>query len=748
MLLAGFIINSATLDKSVETYFDETNLADIWVYTRNVSDDDLAFFDSLKTQKNIKFEQRLYFEVPAKISSSNALSSAKIYVSKGSISTPYVESESYVDLGKKGCLIDKKVAENNNVKLRETTVSFEFDFEAFGMAQTLQFDVPINGTMCLDECTDTYSSWPIFFSEEEFLRLLNIELAKKSLPEISVLPYNQVLIKTDSVENIKKEINDYYNSKSDDSLLLISDRTQVESVVLLNGEVSQSKKMIYVFPVIFLIVSILVILTTTNQLIIQEQIKIGTLKSIGVSDKKILRHYSMYGTILVLIGSIFGIVLGGLIIPNIMFVKYNLVYSIPYDYIKTKIPWIIILLVFFFMVLLGFLVSYLSCRSILHKKPIECLRRDIKLNDKILMQKSKQSKKLPLSLKMALRNVRLKPTRTIMATLGIAGCVALLLCGFGVGDTLSYSKNNDLNKLFVYDISSTYTNSDFLSELETLDENIEEIELYQQFYVQARSDKSVKSIKLFQIQQNSSLCNINLKVGEAVISKHLAKELLISKGDTITVTAGNVQKKITITDTIQTSVYNGIFTCDAIGFDSKLASRGVWIKTKANIDEITEKINKINGTNTATTKTETLENVDNKISSIGVMTSTLKFFAIMLAVVVLLNLIFLILKERHREIATLKVLGEGSFQIGLCVLYEILIMTVVGLVLGMFLGYPLLVLVLSINKVEVFNFLFHINFVSYLLTILLVAITTAVIFLLCESKIKNINMIESLKSIE
>lgn len=747
MLLSGFIINSSTLEKSVDSYFEDTNLADLWIYTDKVDETDIAFFEKLENEQNIQFEPRLYFEVPAKISSAGLPNSSKIYVSKGAISTPYVESTSYLDLGKRGCIIDKNVAKNYGVEIRVSKISFSFDYAVAGNNITLDIEAPINGTMCLDECSETYSSWPIFFSEEEFLRLVNEQLLAKSLPEIAKIPYNQVLIKTEEPSLITNLVNDYYKT-SDSKLAFLFDRNQMESVVMLEGEVSQSKKMIYVFPIIFLIVSILIILTTTNQLILQEQMKIGTLKSIGVPDKKILTHYSMYGTILVAIGSVLGVLLGWLIIPSVMFVKYNLVYSIPDDYIKINIPWIVIVLVFVFMVGLGYLVSHLSCRNILHKKPIECLRRDIKLNDTTLRSKPKASKKIPLPIKMAVRNVRLKPLRTLMATLGIAGCTALLLCGFGVGDTLVHSKNNDLEKLFRYDISSTYVDDSFLTKLETLDDRIEEVELYQQYYVQAVSSSKTQNITVFQIEPNSKLSMINLTTGQNVLSKNIANELGVKVGDSVTISSNGRSKVVVISELIETSVFSGLYVCDSLGFDKNLASKGVWIGVSGDVDEVVKRVNSINGTNTALSKSKVIEKVDNKISSIDIMTTTLKVFAILLAVVVLLNLIFLILKERHKEIATLKVLGQENHIIGLSVLCEILIMAILGLFLGMCLGYPLLILLLSINKVEVFNFLYYLSPLSFVYATLILLVTIFSVFALCQIKIKNINMIESLKSVE
>lgn len=749
MLLSGFIINSSTLKNSVNNYFEDTNLADVWVYVDGVNADDLEFYEKLKEDFDIEFEQRLYFEVPVTISSVGMPNSAKIYISKGKISTPYVETESYLDLGKVGCLIDKKVAENYNIKTRNNTLSFTFNVPIGGNSVPIDIVSQIGGTMCFDECADTYSTWPIFFAEEEFLRLINQSFESKGLPQISVLPYNQVLVKTNNVELVKQKVEDYYSLDTTTSTLgFVFERNQVESVVLLNGEVEQSRKMIYVFPLIFLIVSILVILTTTNQLILQEQSKIGTLKSIGIPDKKILSHYSKYGTILVFIGSVLGLLLGWLVIPAVMFIKYNMVYSLPADYIKIHIPWVWIVLMFVLMVLLGYLVSYFSCRGILHKKPIECLRKDIRLNDNKLKATPKHTKRIPLPVKMAVRNVRLKPLRTIMATLGIAGCTALLLCGFGVGDTLVHSKNNDLEKVFKYDVSSTYNSDGFLTKLDNLDIQIDRVELYQKYFAQAVSQSSTKNIAVYQLEPNSKLSTISLKIGQIVISKNIAKDLKIDVGDQITLSVGKISKKVVVNGFVETSVFNGVYACSSLGFDDSLASKGVWISSPVNAETLVKEINKINGTNAALSMQQIMENVDQKISSIGVMTTTLKVFAIMLAVVVLLNLIFLILKERHKEIATLKVLGEDSLTIGLSVLFEILIMTVIGMIFGMFLGYPLLLLLLSINKVEVFNFLSFISPISYLFALLLIVVTVLIVFGLCQFKIKNINMIESLKSVE
>ena len=750
MLISGFFANSSTLDRTINTYFEETNLADMWIYTNKITDADTAFFD----ENNISYSKRFYAETSAKISSTNIQNNGKIYVANGKISNPIIES------GQKGCLIDKNVAKNMNIRANREYISFTLKYPVSTPLGTRVLDIEIKqiitGTMSFDECADTYSSWPIFFDEEVFLRKVNEGLAKYntqafSIPEITSMDslYNQILIKTENYDETAALINSHYSSgETDSSLIYMLSRDGIESVVLLNGEIEQSKKMIYVFPVIFLVVSILVILTTLDQLVIQEKTRIGTLKSIGIPDQQILWHYTSFGTLLCFFVSLIGIILGTLIIPNIMFIKYNLVYSIPEEYIHLSVPYLLLLAVLVGMVLIGFLVSLYACFGILHKKPVECLRFEVGSGAKKLKKSSGKFKRVPLSVKMAVRNVRLKPIRTIMASIGIAGCVALLLCGFGIKDTLNYSTSNDLEHVFKYDVTTTYNSSDFEQKLI---ENVEEVdffEKYQKYYLEVVGENTRKNVNVYKIVQDSKLSSIVLNENDVCLSENIASDLGLNVGSKFEIVIDETKVELEVTKLVKTSFFNGVYICKDLGFSGLVATNGMWIKCTELIEGTTSKINKINGTNTAYSMANLRRNVENKISSINVMTGTLKTFAIALAIVVLLNLIFLILKERIREIATLKVLGRDNLSIGISVFFEILFMSIIGSAVGMCLGYPLLVLVLSINKVEVMNYLFHINVLSYFLSLAIIFVTIVLVSLFCQIKIKKIDMIESLKSVE
>lgn len=560
------------------------------------------------------------------------------------------------------------------------------------------------------------------------------------IPEFEEVPYNEILIKCDNVKETKTFIENYYSQKQNSNLVMIVGQDSIESVVMLSSEVDQSKKMIYIFPTIFLLVAVLVMITSISQLILQEKTKIGTLKSLGATNKILLKHYSSYGAVLCAIGALAGLIVGPLVIPEVMFVKYDLVYSLPKDYVSLNFPWLILIALFVIFVLMGYVTAYFTCRDMVKKKPADCLKSDIKIN----LKSKKTKNKLPLPLKMALRNLKIKPIRMIMAMIGVAGCTALMLCGYGIGDTLNNSLDNDLEKVFSYDVSSTYLADDFLQKLDELDE-VSYYEKYETFVCDVSGDVQTKTVKTYKIVPSSKFVSFGLNEGEVAVSRSIADE--IGAGESIKIIFGGELVDVKITKIVETALFNGVYVCGD-GFESDFATNGVWIDTDSDAEELAAKLNLINGTNSAQTKGQVREFAENKIASISVMTTTLKVFAVALAVVVLLNLVFLILKERIKEIATLKVLGLNLWAIALSISLEILLICLVGMILGMILGYPMLVLVLTVNKVEVINFLYFLSPLSFVLSAIVIIAVIAIISAFSVLKIKKINMTGALKSIE
>jgi len=738
-LFSGFIVNSTTLEGAVTNYFEDTNLADLWVYAKNVEIEDEEFFQD----NEIEYEKRLEIGATVNIKNQTAQNNAKIFVyDTGKISTPYIFNKA------EGCWIDQKVAKNNNIKVGQDRIVFDYSLNvetSQGIEEiNLNFEFLITGTMTLSECADIYSSWPILIDKNVFLTELNNVVNAENLgvmadmiPGFEEVPYNEILVKCDNVQKTKNLIENYYSQKQNSNLVMIFSQDMVESVVMLRSEVEQSKKMIYIFPTIFLLVAVLVMITSISQLILQEKTKIGTLKSLGATNKILLKHYSSYGAVLCIIGALAGLIVGSLVIPEVMFVKYDLVYSLPKDYVNLEFPWLILITLLIVFVIIGYMTAYFTCHDMVKKKPADCLKSDIKIN---LKSKNKKNK-LPLSVKMAFRNLKIKPIRMIMAMIGVAGCTALMLCGYGIGDTLKNSLDNDLERVFSYDVSSTYLEDDFLKKIDEINE-VSYYEKYETFVCDVSGKTQTKTINVYKIEPNSKFVGFGLKAGEVAVSMSIADE--IGAGESIKVVSGGEIAELKISKVVETSLFNGVYVCGEM-INVNFATRGVWIDTDSNAEELAAKLNEINGTNSAQTKEQIREYAENKISSISVMTTTLKVFAVALAVVVLLNLVFLILKERIKEIATLKVLGQNLWTIVLSLSLEILLICLVGMTLGMFLGYPMLVLVLIVNKVEVINFIYFLSPLSFVLSALVITVLVVIISVFSALKIKKINMTGALK---
>ena len=241
-LLSGFIVNFNTLSKSVDKYFEETKLADAWLYVDNVAAEDEQFF----IKNKLNYEKRLELNVLTNIETSNVQNNSKIFVyDTGKISTPYIVS------GLGGCFIDQNVAKNNNLKPGQDIINFSYDYlvEINGKKETVSLDLSflIEGTMTLCECADSYSEWPILIKKEYFLDEFNKAKDKAFsgvmsdiTPEnISDLPYNQILLRSKNINEDLTKISNFYEYESTSKLIMMLKQDSIESVVLLRGEIEQ-----------------------------------------------------------------------------------------------------------------------------------------------------------------------------------------------------------------------------------------------------------------------------------------------------------------------------------------------------------------------------------------------------------------------------------------------------------------------------------------------------------------------------
>ena len=177
----------------------------------------------------------------------------------------------------------------------------------------------------------------------------------------------------------------------------------------------------------------------------------------------------------------------------------------------------------------------------------------------------------------------------------------------------------------------------------------------------------------------------------------------------------------------------------------KTDSKGNAIRDK---EEIRKDLLALDGVSSLVSREDNAKRINSYMTSIRSMTNTIKIFAILLAIVVLINLAILNFEERSRDIATLRVLGFSRFEISRSLVYEVMILTIIGALLGLLLGYPLEYLVLSTNITPLISWIYIIYWYSFVIGFLLSVVTAFVVNIIISNRVNKVLMAESLKSVE
>lgn len=743
-LFLGFLSNSLTLARRSEAYLEKANLADLVVQTTVLEAEDRSYFEH--ADASVVF--RIYSDGSFR-KGEQSPETAEIFVTDGVINQPYITE------GTEGVLIDARVAELRGYEIGDRITvelsSFKDAFSVFGMSA--EYELEITGFMHSIERVNIYSSSPVFISTSVMAEAFMQATGRSQLLMNALVTrlYNQAVLQCSDPAAMKSEIENYFAKKEESNLIFVYDRDTMEAVVTIDEEVSQSLSMLYVFPVIFFFVALLVIMTTVSRLILRERICIGTMKALGIPNGKIVFHYAFLSALITFIGCVIGAVLGPVIVPNVMGIKYSLMFSMPLlTGIVVSLPWT--LLSVFVVCLCSSLIGVWASRSVIRENPAECMRpKQIGYRPHVRRgtgNRGAHATHAMLSCRMAIRNVRINWGRALMTVVGILGCSALLLTSFGIGDTLDASVSNDLGGLFFYDVNFSYTSAqkdNIFAQLQSWQDegfitSYEEVKAYV-VTVQGKSE----SISVWVFEENSSVTTVTENGN--TLSKNKASELGLGVGDEITFSVGSYVVACTVEAIAETSVWNGFFTTENPFDESCYSSDTVWLRTD-DPAAVEERLNALEGTLTVQTMEGRMGEIESLISSTNTMKFTLMVFAILLSVVVLYNLSLLNLKERMRDMATLKVLGYTHFQIALSLILEIMLLTVLGTAIGCVCGYPLLWLVMKINEISIMSFVITLLPVSYALAVLLSLGTAIVINLIFGLLISRINMTESLKSVE
>ena len=588
---------------------------------------------------------------------------------------------------------------------------------------------------------------------KEYKRELETEEGIESLNNL----YDQIVIKVNNssdVDEILNSIKEYFLSKEKNNLILAQTKENLSSTMTIMNDLNQSQMLALTFPLIFFLVAILVVLTTITQLLLKERTQIGTLKALGYSKFGILTYYSGMMNIISLIGVILGFIIGPLLLPYVLNIKYDLLYCLPS--IGYSFPFLAGFLVLIIVIFLVTLLTYILIRHELSLTPVESMRPA----SPHFKMKNKKSFIKSTSLMMALRNIKVYLNKSVMVIVGIMGCTGLLICGFGIEDVLDYGINRDLTNFVNGDLNLTYSLNTPLSynkdQLLKFD-NIKEVNEYGYGISEILLDNPVSSTYYY-VSKESSLFKYDdgheWKEGEIGIADAILEKTGKKVGDEIDFKVNSTTYHAKIGFSFYAFSCKGIYIyqgdANFKGLPQNANAATVLLKDVSKASETSKKILSDENLKVETimTREETSAKIEGYVSSIKMMTNTIKIFAIVLAVIVLVNLAILNFNQRIREIATLRVLGFNLIEIAKSLIYEIMILTLIGCFFGIFLGFPLEFMTLYANRTELVSFYYIVYPMSYVISILISLITAFLVNLYISKRVNKVPMAESLKSVE
>ena len=520
-----------------------------------------------------------------------------------------------------------------------------------------------------------------------------------------------------------------------------------------------------VFPVFFFLVAALVCMTTMTRMVDEQRNEMGTLKALGYSKIQIASKYIIYALFASILGSILGCSIGMYLFPTVIFNAWNTLYNI--DKIHFLLQPGLILLASGSVTGITLLATLYSIYSELIEMPSQLMRpKAAKAGKKILLEKIPFIwKRLSFLQKVTARNIFRYKKRFFMTIIGIAGCSALLVAGFGINDSISDIVNQQYNVIYHYDATIAAETSKVTSQIQSLN-GVKDVYEEDHLAVTTKIDNKDISTTVHIISNSNKFkdfCTLfngkiefELDDSSVLISQKMATKLNKKAGDTIEFKdANNKVIKAKIKGIFTNYVGHHIYASKTLyksWHTSSKTTHTYLIKsdktTKKFERNLGNKIMNIDGVHSVTFYSSLQKNFKDMISSISYIVVVLVISAACLAFVVLYNLSNVNISERKREIATIKVLGFTRKEVDAYINRETILLTILGSLIGLIIGIGLHHLIMNLAEMDDIMFGRTINSISYVISFFMTIGFNAIINLFMHKKLNNIQMVESLKAVE
>lgn len=530
-----------------------------------------------------------------------------------------------------------------------------------------------------------------------------------------------------------------------------------------------------VFPVFFLLVAVLVCVTTMTRLIEEKRTEIATFKALGYSNISIVAKFVIYALIAAIIGSVIGTIIGVCTLPFIIFNAYKIMYYIGDISLVLNVASIVLGITA--AVLCTTVISVVVCMRSLSHKPAEAMRpKAPKPGKRILLEYiTPLWNRFSFTAKLTARNLFRYKSRLCMTVIGVAGCTALIVAAFGLLNSFDPLTKDQFETIYKYDAVIVPKESGTQEELDYLVSEVENKENVSNFMLTSQEDATVEfngkikneSTYLTVVQSPDklgSIISLHTRIGNeelaltdngVLINEKLSEEFGIKTGDTIKVSGEFGENEATVCGIFEQYLQNYIYMTPTLyntlyGKNPSYNILDVKLKDNSQTaqESFSSEILKDDRVAAVSFIASSLEEFKNMLNSLNLVVLVMIICAAALAFVVLYNLTNINIAERVREIATFKVLGFNNKETSSFIYKENIVLTLLGIIFGLVLGIFLTSFI--VHTVEIDNIMF--GRVIYPTTYIFAAGFTMLFSLIVNAvmsfKIKDVNMVESLKSVE
>ena len=556
----------------------------------------------------------------------------------------------------------------------------------------------------------------------------------------------------------------------------ILDRTSTMSFVTFEQYTDRMTAIARVFPVFFFLVAALVASTTMTRMVDENRLQMGTLKALGYSNGQIAAKYLFYALSASILGSVAGMALGFTVFPIIIWNAFGMIFDVP-TFQLTFYPGMAAAGLGISAAVIG-LTTWLACRSSLHEKTASLLlpRAPVAGKRILLEYITPLWKRMSFSQKTTARNLFRYKKRFFMTVLGVAGCTALLLIGFGIQDSLLPIVDKQCAELTHNDLTISLSSEKALTVEDGLADVLDrssEVRSWGKFYSKSVSiynaDGTVETVSLIAAEDDALLTQYNtfrtrqghhaiaFGADSAILTEKTAAQLGLRVGDTFWVeTPSGSRMELTLTGITENYIYARLYLsqeqfaryCGSTPVEWNTVFSQTTCTSTDDTDALRARLLACNYISGVTFTADTTGMLSNLIVCLNYVVGLVILCAGALAAVVLYNLISVNLAERKKELATIKVLGFYDKEVYRYIFREIDLLAFIGSLVGLGLGIPLHQFIVRTIEMDRMMFIRSIAPRSYLISVALTMVFNFAVCLIMRRHVKRISMVESMKAPE